>query len=56
MKKICTKEFTVNNAIFVPGGEYEISFYPYKPGLFLLTDGRGITIDVPQYILNAFFI
>lgn len=56
MKKICTKFFTIDNASFVQGGEYEVSFHPHTSGAFLLTDDRGITVDVAQYILNAFFI
>lgn len=56
MKKICTKYCTIDNASFVQGGEYEVSFHPHVPVAFLLTDSRGITVDIAQSILNAYFI
>jgi hypothetical protein len=56
MKKICTKYCTIDNASFVQGGEYEVSFHPHIIGAFLLTDDRGITVDIAQSILNEYFI
>jgi hypothetical protein len=56
MAKICTKHCTIDNASFVRGGEYEVSFHPRTPGAFLLTDDRGITVAVAQSILNRYFI
>lgn len=46
MEKLCIKDFKKDNIWFIAGGSYEFSFDPYNRGFILVTDARGMTIDL----------
>lgn len=56
MKKLCAKTLKINNAIFLVNSEYEVSLHPHIVGALLVTDDRGITIDIAMSLFNKYFI
>lgn len=56
MKKVCIKDFTKNNAWFIAGSSYEFSFDPYNIGYVLLTDSRGVVVDMSINTFQKYFI
>jgi hypothetical protein len=56
MKKLCVKSLMIGNAAFLAGSEYECSPHPYREGYFLVTDSRGITVDLPLSTIKSYFI
>ena len=56
MKKLCVKSLMLDNATFLVGSEYEVSLHPHITGALLVTDDRGVTIDIAMSIFNKYFI
>lgn len=56
MKKLCVKSLMIGNAAFLAGSEYECSPHPHKEGIFLVTDSRGITVDLHLSTIKSYFI
>lgn len=54
MKRFCIKTLKIGNAIFIPDSEYEVSYL--REGYLLLTDDRGITVDIPIDKFRGYFI
>lgn len=46
----------IGNAAFLAGSEYECSPHPHKEGIFLVTDSRGITVDLHLSTIKSYFI
>lgn len=56
MKKLCAKTIKIDKATFLVGSEYEVSLHPYRVGVLLVTDDRGVTVDIAMSIFNKYFI
>lgn len=56
MKRLCVKTLKIGNATFLPDSEYEIRLHPWQEGYVLLTDSRGITVDMSTIKFHNYFI
>ena len=56
MQKLCAKTLKIDNATFLTGSEYEVSLHPHIVGALLVTDDRGVTVDISMNIFNKYFI
>jgi hypothetical protein len=56
MKRLCVKLLKIDNATFLSDSEYEVRLHPHQEGCILLTDSRGIAVDIPTIEFHNYFI
>lgn len=56
MKKICVDYLMIGESTFVPKKEYVVKVNPNKKNSFLVTDNRGIAIEIPSKIVQQWFL